>query len=107
MIDHELLELKADSARYATLKQHPMWKHLQGDALDDILDSINKMAGIEYTTYRRKSSRESALESANTSLVCALDRIRDVLRGEYVDSVADIVNAAIQANASAICEVQP
>ena len=38
------------------------------------------------------------LRAANTALVCALDRIHDVLNGVYVDDVAGIVNRALDAN---------
>ncbi len=52
----------------------------------------------------KKEDEVTALRNANTALVCALDRIHDVLTGQYVDDVALIVNAALKKNALCVKE---
>jgi hypothetical protein len=42
------------------------------------------------------------LKNANAALVSALDRIKDVLNGVYVDDVALIVNKALKQNRKAL-----
>ena len=42
------------------------------------------------------------LKNANAALVSALDRIKDVLNGVYVDDVALIVNKALKQNRKAM-----
>jgi len=42
------------------------------------------------------------LKNANAALVSALDRIKDVLNGAYVDDVALIVNKALKQNRKAM-----
>jgi hypothetical protein len=48
------------------------------------------------------TDNEKKLIEANKDLVCALDRIHGVLRGEYVDDVALIVNNALDKNKEAL-----
>lgn len=50
--------------------------------------------------------RIDVLSEANGALVCALDRIQDVLRGAYVDDVALVVNNALAKNKEALCQTQ-
>ena len=55
---------------------------------------------LERLTTERDALKADAerYRAANTALVCALDRIHDVLNGYYVDDVAGIVIRALAAN---------
>lgn len=72
----------------------------------DLIADLRSRINPAYANQRGTESHErkvcaDALERllvANTALVCALDRIHDVLRGEYVDDVALIVNNALTKN---------
>ena len=60
---------------------------------------VRQIESRAMTPKKKEAAKTTALRQANAALVCALDRIHDVLTGEYVDDVAMIVNAALAKNA--------